>query len=229
MQQPAPQQRPAQPAPTPAVPEFDPFADNSAPPTWLSSDGSEPKPAAPPKPPSHLGRNIAIIGGGLVVCAGLIGAVVIGLSKSGDSEEVAQPANTPVTEAPAQPAIDENWCEPTNSGNVAVGNGPGGTASGPDVIFAFHYAYYVERDGIKAAEYGYPGIYNADELQAAADQEPPAEYCLTITEQEPNVYTLERETRIGSRIIGATKSDVITVPDRYNQYYIYALTPVEGG
>ncbi|MEV2219171.1 hypothetical protein AB0E01_04765 [Nocardia vinacea] len=41
-------------------------------------------------------------------------------------------------------------CEPTRTEQLVRGNGTGSTESGPDVILAFQYAYYVTRSGADA-------------------------------------------------------------------------------
>ncbi|MFD6163312.1 hypothetical protein ACFWF7_40215 [Nocardia sp. NPDC060256] len=41
-------------------------------------------------------------------------------------------------------------CEPTRNAQLVRGNGTGSTTSGPDVILAFQYAYYVARSGADA-------------------------------------------------------------------------------
>ncbi|QBS38970.1 hypothetical protein DMB37_01425 [Nocardia sp. CS682] len=41
-------------------------------------------------------------------------------------------------------------CQPTRNDQLVRGNGTGSTASGPDVILAFQYAYYVSRSGTDA-------------------------------------------------------------------------------
>ncbi|MFI6169767.1 hypothetical protein ACIBCN_23510 [Nocardia sp. NPDC051052] len=41
-------------------------------------------------------------------------------------------------------------CEPTRNDQLVRGNGTGSTTSGPDVILAFQYAYYVARSGSDA-------------------------------------------------------------------------------
>ncbi|QIS04507.1 hypothetical protein F5X71_21165 [Nocardia brasiliensis] len=41
-------------------------------------------------------------------------------------------------------------CQPTRNDQLVRGNGSGSTASGPDVILAFQYAYYVARSGADA-------------------------------------------------------------------------------
>ncbi|MBB5917319.1 hypothetical protein BJY24_006231 [Nocardia transvalensis] len=41
-------------------------------------------------------------------------------------------------------------CEAVRSATLVRGNGPGSTGSGPDVILAFQYAYYVARSGAAA-------------------------------------------------------------------------------
>jgi hypothetical protein len=69
-------------------------------------------------------------------------------------------------------------------GNRVSGSGPGGTSTGPDVILAFQYAYYVQRSGAAARTYvvdGAAGVPSAADIQLGIDATAPgAQYCVTI-------------------------------------------------
>ncbi|MFG1796601.1 hypothetical protein [Nocardia sp. NPDC049149] len=75
-------------------------------------------------------------------------------------------------------------CQPTRSEQVVRGNGTGSTDSGPDVILAFQYAYYVSRSGIAARSLTTPDAYvPAVDVIAAGIESIPAgtQHCVLIT------------------------------------------------
>ncbi|PXX71013.1 hypothetical protein DFR70_101434 [Nocardia tenerifensis] len=75
-------------------------------------------------------------------------------------------------------------CQPTRSEQLVRGNGTGSTASGPDVVLAFQYAYYVTRSGADARAVTTPeALVPAVEVIGAGIRTVPAgtQHCVMIT------------------------------------------------
>ena len=166
---------------------------------------SEPVYAEPPvaplpggRPPSGgpSRRRWAVIAlAGLVVLAALVG--VIGWAVSGDDSAPApRPASSgdPISGGgQAGAATASGDCPSTSSGPVTTGRDRGDTTSGPQVIKAFDYAYYVERNGAAARSFATPdaGIGSADQLDAAISRTPPGTtHCLEIRDQGSGLYAV---------------------------------------
>ncbi|MFX0576010.1 hypothetical protein [Nocardia nepalensis] len=75
-------------------------------------------------------------------------------------------------------------CEPTRTEQLVRGNGTGSTASGPDVILAFQYAYYVSRSGSDARALTSPeaGVSAVQLIDAGIKSIPlGTQHCVLIT------------------------------------------------
>lgn len=75
-------------------------------------------------------------------------------------------------------------CEPTRTEQLVRGNGTGSTKSGPDVILAFQYAYYVTRSGSDARSLTSPdaGVSAIQLIDAGIKSVPlGTQHCVLIT------------------------------------------------
>ncbi len=89
------------------------------------------------------------------------------------SAQATASAATPITECPAE-----------RVGNRIQGNGAGGFDSGPAVIFAFQYAYYVLRSGeqVRTTTTADAAVQSADAIQRGIDTIPAGTtHCVAIT------------------------------------------------
>lgn len=105
-------------------------------------------------------------------------------------------------DAPAQ-AEAPAWCATSTDDRVVVGNGPGDITTGPGLIKAFDYAYYVERDAAKVSSM-YVTAQPLAPLQEAIDAVPAGtEHCLTIT---PTADASEFDVRLRLRTADGAES-----------------------
>ncbi|WP_234390970.1 hypothetical protein [Nocardia suismassiliense] len=75
-------------------------------------------------------------------------------------------------------------CQPTRNDQLVRGNGTGSTASGPDVILAFQYAYYVSRSGAAARAVTTPdaAVPSVDVISAGINSVPAGtQHCVLVT------------------------------------------------
>lgn len=79
---------------------------------------------------------------GCLAAVALVAAATIFLRDSGDPRQASTVEAAPSGTGDATPATQ---CPAERVGDRIQGNGSGGTDSGPAVIFAFQYAYYVQR------------------------------------------------------------------------------------
>lgn len=141
------------------------------------------------------GRRVRVLVAGaaaVVVVAGVLAAVV-GSLLSGASEDP-QPRD-PVavlgaTSSTPPPPADE--CPEQVDGPVTVGNDEGDQTSGPGVIKAFDYAYYVRRSGAAARAVATPnGVGTTADLQKSIDTRPAGTtHCLRITDRGTGLYAV---------------------------------------
>lgn len=188
------------------------------PPKAPKTPKASPAPTAPPQPPAaEVGPTIAepapyseppqkkskrpILIGALGAAAALaVGAVVIAVAGSPGmlGSDGSAEASGPTTIAATAAAVDD-YCIESTDGNTITSNRPGDQSSGPNVILAFEYAYYVERDGEQAYALAAPGALavEADDIQDGIDQAPvDTDYCATITETAPDRFTLDLAVRM---------------------------------
>ncbi|NKY52162.1 hypothetical protein [Nocardia vermiculata] len=105
-----------------------------------------------------------------------------------------EPPGVPVVPVPGHSPSDVS-CEPA-AGDVIVGNGPGGTDTGPNAVLGFEYAYYTERDGLRAQEFVAPDTVNvagARGLQQAIDTviPPGTTHCVHIRPAGPELFEVD--------------------------------------
>ena len=89
------------------------------------------------------------------VVAVIVGAGIVALDSddSGAAATAIAPVApaSPTTNTPATTATAAPWCESSSAAGTVTGRGPGEPSTGPGLIQAFDYAYYVERDSAKVA------------------------------------------------------------------------------
>lgn len=96
-----------------------------------------------------------------------------------------------VSSSAPSPVVDE--CPEKTDGSVTVGNDAGDQFSGPGVIKAFDYAYYVLRSSAQARAVATPnGVGTTQALQASIDALPAeTRHCLTITERGNGLFAVQ--------------------------------------
>ncbi|MHC3370859.1 hypothetical protein AAI421_28220 (plasmid) [Rhodococcus aetherivorans] len=138
-----------------------------------------------------------IVGGAAAVLAAVCAAVVTSMVGNADEPNVpplpsptvvasSSPTSTTSTSAVAAPS----WCAPVTEPGRIVGNGPGGRDTGPAVIQAFEYAYYVERDGTAVADLM---VLPGTDIQSFIDAVPVGtEHCVSVLPTEdPNRWSVD--------------------------------------
>ncbi|NED66292.1 hypothetical protein G3I15_35735, partial [Streptomyces sp. SID10244] len=96
-----------------------------------------------------------------------------------------------VSSSAPSPVVDE--CPEKTDGPVTVGNDVGDQRSGPGVIKAFDYAYYVLRSSAQARAVATPnGVGTTQALQASIDALPAeTRHCLTITDRGNGSFAVQ--------------------------------------
>ncbi|MFZ2177594.1 MAG: hypothetical protein WAW17_26920 [Rhodococcus sp. (in: high G+C Gram-positive bacteria)] len=170
---------------------------SSAAPT-ASARTSSPNPAA--SRPVRRPMSPRLLAGGGAVAAVVAGLGVWALGGGQDAQPAAATARTP-TAAPTSSERPHPWCDPASAvDGVVIGNGPGGTDSGPAAILAFDFAYYVQRSGEAARAVvtaDAVGIDTTNGLQGAFDTEIPvgAQHCVTIRATTPERFLVTLRER----------------------------------
>ncbi|MEV6276867.1 hypothetical protein [Nocardia sp. NPDC051832] len=127
----------------------------------------------------------------LVPLAGsLFVAVVLGAAffmfRGGPTpQSVASNTSTQVDIAPASVTPPAALCPNERVGNRIQGNGVGGVDSGPGAIFAFQYAFYVDRSAEKARVHLAPdaAVSSVEAMQQGIDSVPAGTtHCVAVTE-----------------------------------------------
>lgn len=165
----------------------------------------------------RVSPRLLVVGGVLAVSvATATGLGLRGLGNVQDEHpEAAVVAETPST-APTSSVAPRPWCDPTSAPDgVIIGNGPGGTDSGPASILAFDFAYYVQRSGAAARAAVTPdavGVAPTDSLQSAIDTEISvgAEHCVSIRATTPERFLVTLRERRTSGEEAAYEQQVIT-------------------
>ncbi|WP_262338931.1 hypothetical protein [Gordonia sp. CNJ-863] len=137
-------------------------------------------------------RVLVAVAAAVVVVAGVLAAVV-GSVLSGASEDPRPRDPVAVlgaTSSAPPPPADE--CPEQVDGPVTVGNDEGDQTSGPGVIKAFDYAYYVRRSGEAARAVATPnGVGATADLQKSIDTRPAGtSHCLRITDRGTGLYAV---------------------------------------
>ena len=146
---------------------------------------NEPELASPdPSTPPRRARRRAplVVAATLVVLVAAVAAAGLLLwPRHSHQEPTAQRPPAAASVAPTTPA---DPCPEEVSGTTTTGNGPGGQTSGPDVIKAWNYAYYVTRQAAAAKAVTTPGaVAEVPAIQKYIDAVPAGStHCLTITE-----------------------------------------------
>ncbi|MET9030854.1 hypothetical protein ABZW96_35370 [Nocardia sp. NPDC004168] len=119
-------------------------------------------------------------------------------------------------------------CEARQAGRLTVGNGPGGTTTGPEAILGFEYAYYVERTAKSALTFVAPDAFNvsAADLQQAIDTAIPVgtTHCVNIAEREPNTFDVDINERRPDGVRAIYRQQVSTIV-RDGRVLIYEIAP----
>lgn len=140
-------------------------------------------------------RTWMIVGGAVAVLAVVSAAVVTSMVGKADepalpplSSPTAVSSSTTTTSTTASAA--PGWCAPVTESDRVVGNGPGGRDTGPAVIQAFEYAYYVERDGTAVADLM---VLPGNDIQSFIDAVPVGtEHCVSVLPTEdPNRWSVD--------------------------------------
>ncbi|MGI5217621.1 hypothetical protein [Nocardia sp. CA-290969] len=148
-------------------------------------EGASPPTAAPTSTRGRAGLFPVLLGVAGVVA--LAAAAYVQFAVVGADEPATGPAPTEPgmfgAPAPGVPVADPQ-CPAERTGNTVQGNGPGGTGSGPDVIFGFQYAYYVARSGEQARALVAPDapVPPVADIQRGIDSIPPGTtHCIRVT------------------------------------------------
>ena len=172
-----------------------------------TEDASEDEPAPPtPANTTVLARNVGTKRGWAIgsavaaVVAVIVGAGIVALDSgdSGDATAIAPlaPAST-TTNTPATTATSAPWCESSSAAGTVTGRGPGEPSTGPGLIQAFDYAYYVERDSAKVASMMlYPSRVEDITTSIADAANRGVQHCVTIVSTpDPAVFDVALQLR----------------------------------
>lgn len=176
----------------------------AAPPRKPQGRGSDDRVRQPRRGTRPAGRVlvVALAAAVVVIVAGAVGA---GMLFGGASEDSApqDPVEVLADTTGVTAAADDD-CPEGVDGPVTTGNDSGDQESGPGVIKAFDYAYYVDRSGERARTVATPtGVGSTKELQASIDALPAdTGHCLRITDRGNGLYAVQlTETRPGEQPI----------------------------
>lgn len=196
--------------------------DTVAPPATEVDDLTVAAVSAPAPVPAATGRRHTRLRVGLSVAAAAAAAVGVGvliasLGPAGPDQagEVPPlPSSQPTPRSTAAAPAPAPWCQAMASPVKTVGRGPGDLATGPGLIQAFDYAYYVERDAAKVASMMLQPN-PIPQIQAGIDAAGKAgtEHCVTITPAAlPNVFDVALLLRSNGEVDGVVKQ-LITLAD----------------
>ncbi|WP_067698367.1 hypothetical protein [Nocardia jejuensis] len=201
---------------------------------WLAPKGAaKPKTAPPQEESERSWKKFAMIGGAAAVVLVAIGAGVVAMT-GGDSDpepEVALPLGTTSTASRSVSASPSTTaalsCPARREGNLSIGNGPGGTASGVEAILGFQHAFYADRNGAKARSFVAPDAANvstAEVIQKDGIDPTPAgtSYCLRIVELAPESYDADLTVHRPDGTTSVYQQHVTTV-DRDGKHLIFAI------
>ncbi|MGW0453783.1 hypothetical protein [Gordonia sputi] len=136
----------------------------------------------------HRRRGTLIAAGAGIVVLAVI-ATVLGIALSGSNETESSTAQ-PSSVAPTENSAVAPKCPAGVNGAVTTGADAGDQSSGPNVIKAFNYAYYVERSAENAKSVTTPNAVAAvDVMQKFINQRGAGTtHCLSITDRGNNIY-----------------------------------------
>lgn len=162
-------------------------------------------------------KNPWLVGGAAAAVLAVVAGTVVVLASSDDSGDVAVPplpSSTQSAENSAAAASEESWCQGSTMNGQVIGRGPGDLTTGPGLIQAFDYAYYVERDAAKVTSM-YVNPNPVGPIQASIDAAAAlgTEHCLTIAPTpNPNVFDVQLRLRTEAGSEGSDRQR-ITVAD----------------
>ncbi|MFC9895699.1 hypothetical protein ACFVMC_18600 [Nocardia sp. NPDC127579] len=133
---------------------------------------------------SPLPRWLVPLAGSLFAVA-VLGAAFFVFQGGSDPRSVAANTSTQVDIAPASATPSASACPNERVGNRIQGNGVGSADSGPGAIFAFQYAFYVDRSAEKARALIAPdaAVSSIEALQQGIDSVPTGTtHCVAVTE-----------------------------------------------
>ncbi|MFR9752119.1 hypothetical protein ACL02S_13940 [Nocardia sp. 004] len=132
-----------------------------------------------PVRPVVLGTVVAI-----VLLIALTGFLIAFSGDSGDTGAAEANSTTAALSCPAK-----------KSGAVTIGNGQGGTDTGPEAILGLQYAFYVERSGAKVRRFvaDDANVPTAEDIQKGIDEQVPVgtTHCLRITELASDTFEVD--------------------------------------
>ncbi|MGW4336636.1 hypothetical protein ACWEK5_28070 [Rhodococcus koreensis] len=146
-------------------------------------------------------RNPWVLGGAAAaVLAVVAGTAVVALGSADDADVAVPPRPSSVQAAGHSSAAEPAWCENSSGPGKITGRGPGDLTSGPGLIQAFDYAYYVEHDGAKVASMMLtPNPVGTIQASIDAAAATGAAHCLTIAATpHPNVFDVQLLLRTDS-------------------------------
>ncbi|SUD49574.1 Uncharacterised protein [Nocardia otitidiscaviarum] len=184
--------------------------------------------------PRSRGRRSGLVVVACAVAALAVGAwAVIGDDRDGVPATVAEtqppassasaPPVAPVTASSDDPAI----CGPASEPGLVRGKGPGGTDTGPNVILAFEYHYYVDRDAVRARELvtDDSSVPSADRIQSGIDTIPSGTaHCITVRTEEPERF-LVGITEVRPDGTQPLYTQRVSTTTRDGRVFITAITP----
>lgn len=134
-------------------------------------------------------RRGTLVGAGAGILVIAVIATVLGVALSGSDERESTTAR-PSPVGPTESTTASITCPASVNGAVTTGAGAGDQSSGPNVIKAFNYAYYVDKSAQKAKAVTTPNAVAAvDVMQKFIDQRGVGtSHCLSITDQGNNTY-----------------------------------------
>jgi hypothetical protein len=195
------------------------------------------EPKTPERPQSDSAREIPdnrknywLIGGAAAAVVAVIAGTVAVFASSDDAGDLAVPplpSSTQAAENTAAPG-EETWCPDSTKNGKIIGRGPGDLTTGPGLIQAFDYAYYVERDAAKVTSM-YVNPNPVGPIQASIDAAAAlgTEHCLTIEPTaNPNVFDVQLRLRTEAGSEGADRQR-ITVADSGSGLRIATLEEIQ--
>ncbi|MBF6175746.1 hypothetical protein [Nocardia blacklockiae] len=184
-------------------------------PLWPGMIAPEP----PRRRPFPAGRH-ALLAGSVAV---IVTTVVVGEVLLNRVEARAPVAPPEVTAGSADLGLGGGaGCAPIRTAELVRGDGAGSTASGPDVVLAFQYAYYVTRSGAAARQLTAPDAWvsPAAVIDVGIATVPVGtRHCVEIVPQPENTFfvtvtelRLDRSTRIYRQVVTvATVADATLI------------------
>ncbi len=171
-----------------------------------TEDASEDEPAPPaPANTTVRARNVGTKRGwaiGSAVAAAvavIVGAGMVALDSDGSDATAIETfaSASSATNTAASTATSAPWCESSSAAGTVTGRGPGEPSTGPGLIQAFDYAYYVERDSAKVASMMlYPSRVEDITTSIADAANRGVQHCVTIVSTpDPAVFDVALQLR----------------------------------